>query len=227
MMSEIKKIWKLAKYAYHFMFSAVFAVCFTIFGMFFSVSGAMMSKETQLQPAMLGTLYILLSSSMLIQVTYSLLFSNVVKSSPKNYILEITAPNFYTSVIGVAAYIITIITALIGAKYSPDLAAGYSVVILNSGILIAVIVLYFGAAYKYFVASTIFFMIGFGLSFGGVNYMFYHVGFPFELTILNTSLISAVIVIAGIVGSGILRKVLYRKPLSKLSMGAHLRKALQ
>lgn len=227
MMNEMKKVCKLIKYGYNFKMNMGFAILFTIFGVIFSVLGSMMSSENHMQPAVLSTLYMLLGPIMVIQLLYTLLFCDIVKSSPKNYTLEVTAPNFFAAVIGILAYIFSIISAAIGIKVSPELAESYNTVIISSGLLIAVCLLYFGVCYKYFVLGTIGFMVGFIVVYGGVSAAVFKINDSFPIATGNSIFIGAVIVAVGILTSSIIRKLLYKKPISKLSAGAYLRKALQ
>ncbi len=227
MMNEVKKACKLIKYAYNYKMNMGVGVVFTIFGLLFCVLGNMISSASHMQPAMLSTMYVLLGPIMVVQLLYTLLFCEMVKSSPKNYTLEVTAPNVLATVIGIFGYIFSIIGAVAGMTVSPELTEGYNTVILSSGLLIAIIMIYFGVCYKYFVLGTIGFSVGFLLVCSVVPAIVLEVGLPFQFTTLNSIFISAIIVAVGIVISCILRKLLYKKPLSKLSAGAYLRKAMQ
>lgn len=227
MMNEMKKACKLIKYGFNLKMNVVFGIIFMIFGIIFSVLGSMMSSSNHMQPAVLSTIYMFLGPLMVVQVLYTLLYSEIAKSSPRNYILEVTAPNFFATLIGVFSYIFSIVGALIGMKVSPDLAENYCAVIISSGILLAVMLLYFGVCYKYFVLGTIGFVVGFLVIYGGLSAYIFEYGLSFKLNFIDSSLISGAFVTVGIVFSCIFRKLLYKKPISKLSAGAYLNKAMQ
>lgn len=227
MMNEMKKACKLIKYGFNLKMNVIFGIIFTIFGIIFSVLGSMMSSSNHMQPAVLRTMYIFLGPLMVVQVLYTLLYSEIAKSSPRNYMLEVTAPNFFATLIGVFSYVFSIVGALIGMKVSPDLAENYYAVIMSSGIMLAVMLLYFGVCYKYFVLGTIGFVVGFLVIYGGLSAYIFEYGLSFKLNFVNSSMISGVIVAVGIILSCILRKALYKKPISKLSAGAYLKKEMQ
>ena len=227
MMDEMKKICKLIKYGYNFKINLGAGILFTILGVPFSMLGSMVSSENHMQPAVLSTLYMLMGPSVVIQMIYTLLFSDIVKSSPKNDTLEVTVPNFLTVVIGILAYLFAIISAVIGTKVSPELTDSYNAVIINSSLLIAICLFYFGVCYKYFVFGTIVLMIVFFVVYGGVSATVFKINDSIPIPTGKSILIGAATVAVGILISCISRKLLYKKPLSKLSAGAYLRKALQ
>ena len=227
MMNEMKKACKLIKYGFNLKMNVGFGIIFMIFGIIFSILGSMMSSANHMQPAMFSTMYMFLGPLMIVQVLYTLLYSKMAKSSPRNYTLEVTAPNIFSTIIGIFTYLVSIIGAWIGMKVSPDLAEGYYSVIINSGMLLVIMILYFGVCYKYFVLGTIGFVIGFLVIYRGLSGYIFEYGLPFKLNFVNSSLISGVIVAVGIILSCILRKLLYKKPVSKLSAGAYLKKAME
>lgn len=227
MMNEMKKACKLIRYGFNLKVNVGFGIIFTIFGIIFSVLGSMMSSSNHMQPAVLSTIYMFLGPLMVVQVLYTLLYCEIAKSSPRNYTLEVTAPNIFATLVGIFSYICSIIGALVGMKVSPDLAENYYAVIISSGILLAVMLLYFGVCYKYFVLGTIGFVVGFLVIYGGLSAYIFEYGVSFKLNFVNSSLISGVIVAVGIVLSCIFRKLLYKKPISKLSAGVYLKKAMQ
>ena len=70
-------------------------------------------------------------------------------------------------------------------------------------------------------------MVGFFVVYGSLSAYVFEYGVSFKLNFVNSSLISGVIVAVGIILSCILRKLLYKKPISKLSAGAYLKKAME
>ncbi len=226
MMNEMKKVCKLIQYGYNFKVSVGCGIVFVMLGVVFSILGSKMSSALHMQPAVLSTMYVFLGPLMALQVLYTLLFSEIVKSSPRNYTLEVLAPNLFATIMGVFSFIFSIISALIGMKVSPDLAENYYAVIMSSGIMLAGMILYFGVCYKYFVLGTIGFIVGFLVIYGGLSAYIFKYGVSFELTMVNSSLIGGGIVAAGIILSCVLRKLLYKKPISKYSAGAYLKKAM-
>ena len=227
MMNEMKRVCKLITYGYNFKVNIGFGILFMLFGVLFSVFGSMMSSSNHMQPAVLSTIYMFIGPIMVVQILYTLLFSKIAKSSPLNYTLEVTAPNFFATLVGIFSYLFSVVGALIGMKVSPDLTENYYAVIISSGILLAIMLLYFGVCYKYFVLGTIAFTVGFFVIYGGLSAFIFKYGVSSELNFVNSCLISGILVAVGIILSCVLRKLLYKKPISKLSAGVYLKKAMQ
>lgn len=224
-MKELRRIFRLIKYGYGFKLTMVLSVVLTVLGLVFLGIGYGMPYGDNVQPALLCTLYIMLGPISFIQILYSLLFSNMVKASPKNYTLDILVPNRFIIITGSITYLLSFVGAWIGAKRTPALAESYVIVILGCGLFVAVLAVYFAIAYKYFVAGTIGFLVGFLGVYGGIAALLLKKSLAFTMT--SASLLGAAVAAVGIVVSCILRRLLYKKPVSKLASGASLRKMMK
>lgn len=217
MMAEIKKGMKLIRYGYGLKMNLAVAVIFFIVGILMLCVG-----ESGL---MLGTIYILLAPTMLIQLESSLLYSGMAAASSKRRLLEVALPDFLTIVTGVVGYVVVVGAGWFWASVGQESTDTCMEIMLGSGMVVAIMLIYFGAAYKYFFTSVIMFMFGLVIGISGGIVTIRLVGKYF--TMLTVSLLCLALVVIGTLISCWLRRVFYRKQISPMAGGMSLRKAMQ
>lgn len=217
MMAEIKRGMKMIRYGYGLKINLAVAALFFVVGVLMLFVG-----ESGL---MLGSLYILLAPTMLIQLEYSLLYSGMVAASSQRRLLEIVLPDFLTAVTGVLGYVVVVGAACFWANARPENTTACMESMLASGIMIAIMLIYFGTAYKFFFTSVLMFCLGLVIGISGGIVTIRLVGEYF--TMFTVSLLCLVFVVVGLLISCWLRRVFYRKQISPMAGGMSLRKAMQ
>lgn len=216
-MAEIKKGIKLIRYGYALKLNSITALFFLVIGVLMLCIGE--------SGILLAAIYILLAPTMLIQLESTLLYSGMAAASPERRMLEIYFPDFMTIITGVLGCMITIGGSLFWANKRPESAESCTGTMLVSSIVVAIMLIYFGAAYKYFITSVLMFCLGLviGISGGVITWRLASEYF----TMAGAVIACLVIIAVGIVISGLLRRLFYRKQISPLAGGFSLRKAMQ
>lgn len=217
MMADLKKGFKLIRYGHGLVLSLVVVAFFLLIGILFLFVGP--------EGMFLGTLYIWMAPMMFLQLEYSLLYAGTVLSSPRHRMLEIHLADVFTAISGVMGYLVILGAGAYWCAKAPEEAEYCVKVMLASGATLLFMLVYLGVAYKYFFVSMIAFVVG--ILVGGNSGVIVMERAGLSYTFTNAAWISLMCVIAGIVLSAVIRRVLYRKPISKWSAGASLRKSLQ
>ncbi len=160
--------------------------------------------------------------AMTLQMQQSLLASGLVASSPKKRLLETWMPDILQMVIGVTAYLLLVAFAVWGQNQSSNGAGDYASSLIYVAILEGILWVYYGIVYKSFWLSTIAFAITYFLT---VTNGFADGWFSkLSVGMAGASLLGLLFIFLGNLLSAVLRRALYRKPLSKYAMGRNLRK---
>lgn len=216
MISEWKRCLKMIKYGYNVKSSAVVAVIFFVVGILFCIVDPHMST--------MGGLYVVMGPMMLVQVSYTSLMAGLSLSSPRRRFMEIQLQDGLQLLVGILGYLLVVLIAVIVNGLAPEQSTNYTMSILCTGMITGILIAYLGVVYKYFVLSLILFIGGF---------MFVYIGLwdtmVEEMPSINLAgavFFGLLFILLGEVLGGIFRRVFYRKPLSKYSLGAALRKQM-
>lgn len=216
MINELKKQIRLIKYGFNMKSSIVVAVIFVVMGVFFSFH--LMDADGFL----LAGFYIILGPTMMIQVQQSLLVSNLVAASPKKKALQTWIPDILQLILSTVVYLLLVIFA-VWQNFSTHGAGDYAKNLMYLGILAGILLIYYGAAYKSFLFSVIFFTIAFSIFYtNGILSDWFSINLSVDMA--GAALLGLLFIFVGNLLSGVLRRVLYKKPLSKYAMGVQLRK---
>lgn len=230
MIQEMKKAFWLTKYCFQLKMNYVSAILVTLGGILSLIgSGLIMAATTtasvSASPYLLGSFYLLLGPMVIAQMHYILLFSNMIKSSPKGRFLEIQMLDLSSAIISLAGYTLVVIYTLTVNHFA---ACDYpSVYPLTAGILIGLLMIFLSTSYKLFLTS----MIGLGIC---VLIIFTAISIltatsspvVYSLTTTASSLLGYLAILICLGLSALLRRALYKLPLSKLAAGTKLRKEL-
>lgn len=218
MMQELKKSWKLLKYTYQFKTNIAVAVFFMVLGIFWMP----LNNPTGWHVAVI---YFYIGPCMLVQLNYNLLYAGQVASSTQRKVLDTSFPNVIGLCSSLISYIITAVYIIVSGNLNPMDEISRGNVLVMAGVVMAVAIIYYGAAFKYFVVSTILFGICFGLV--------YACGMAFlklsgvEISMISGGFIGLAIVVAANGLAVLMRRALYKLPSSPLAGGRSLRKAMQ
>lgn len=228
MITEMKQGLRLIRYGYGFKLNLGIAVFFLAFGIFFSVVGVIgmfIGTEGVSIGVLVGFYYVMLAPTMLIQIQYTLLYSGMVTSSAKRRLLEIILPDFLTIVSGGLGYIFMVTVIVVVENIRPEQVQFWIDEMVVVGTLACIMLIYFGAAYKFFWTSGL--MLVVGIVIGVVGGMIIAKLLSGYLNLLTASLLSLVFVVVGILISAFLRRLFYKKQISPMAGGMSLRKAMR
>lgn len=218
MMEEIKRGFKLIRYGY--------GLKANIFGgIFFFLLGTLIYLVATDHMSVLGAVYIVLGALMVIQIQYSLLYSNFVGASARRKTLEILVADIICIIMGILGYVIMVVGSVYKIGVSPEETQNILESMLVSGMALPLVFVLVATSYKYFWTTMILF--------GTLFLMVYSGGMIFvalanlDLNIVGTSLICLVLTVTGVLLSCVLRRALYRKTLSPTACSTGLRKAMQ
>lgn len=216
MIKSFRKQTKLIKYGSNIKSSIAAAALFFLLGLLFLIMDS--------EGLVIGSLYIFAGLLMLLQVYNTLLSIGMVTASPKRRMLETWLIDILGLLTGICYYIFLLIIAVIKMNLEDEaVKQQYGTAFLFAGIMGGWVLVYCGMAWKSFLISVIVFSGGFFVIFSGFSNameegMSINPGIGAMLGILA--------VVLGAVIAGIIRRVLYKIPVSKYAMGANLRKQM-
>lgn len=217
MMKDVKQCFKLLKYGYQLKTNMGCACGFVLLGILF--------VTRHFEGFLIGTAYIYLGVMFATQPMYMLLFSECVQASPRREKVEIRYVDILNVITGAVGSVIVIIVALLAQNKGMEEISAQALLVIG-GIMAFLLYCYLSTGFKSMVVGSLllggsFWIIGMFLAFFG------------ELLshILGENMLLAVLIfllenVLGIVCAHGIRKLLYRKSMSKLAMGAKLRMEL-
>lgn len=173
----------------------------------------------------------MMSALLLLQLISTVNAANLVQTSPMKKKLQTSVPVLFSIFLMLAAYLLNVVVVAVAVCANPEAVEHFCTLIMYTAVLMGVIMLYYGAVYKYFVASTAVFLIIFiffypSIISGDINDELLWSFMPFAEPWQNFAL-TAVIGLAVILVCGVLQYLIslavYRAPISKLALGARLR----
>lgn len=210
MIDEMKRELKLIKYANEFKATVVIIILFCLMGIGISF--------LDLRLIVLASVEIFMTIIMFVQMEYSLLATGICASSPWKRSMETWLPDLSGLVLGIAGYLLILVIVMANYFYaSEEVQQICGVGLLFSGMMGGITLIYGSLVYKYSIIAFIVFFSG-----------FYSLLICFENE-LFVSLPAGIwggfaFIIMGSVAAGILRRLLYRKPLNKAASGMRFRK---
>lgn len=220
MMKEYKRQMKLLKYGFNVKTSIISAALFFVLGIVFIFSS--FGENIPL----LGYTYIVLGPMMLIQIIYTNLMSGLVAASPQHRFIEVNLCTFLTFLVTMFAQTLLVVIAIcaystssnsleISMKFGRSLAVG--------GFMSVWLCMYFAIVYKKYWFSVIWFAIVFGV----LESMTFLPSESMPVVTLGAGIIIGyVLVILANLLAMLARKLVYKSPISKYSMGAIMRKQM-
>lgn len=222
MRNEFRRGWKLMRYTYGIKSNCIQAGVFLLMGMVFMFSGdggyfGLMGGFFWVCIAILPT-----------QLIYSLGVSDLVKVSPMRKKMQTVFPVAVALGCMTAVYLAELAIFAVQFRARPDGVeqAWHNVVLL--AFMMAMVMVYLGICYKYFVVSTLFIIPTMLLMQNTTrNQEFTQLLFrDWELSFGAAAAIGFGILLAGALAEYLLILLFYKAPLSKMAQAAPLRKAL-
>ncbi len=214
-MRDIKNCFELLKYGYQIKTNMVCAVLFFLLGIAFSVIGH--------EQFALSVVYFFLAILFVVQSMYMALYSDVVGASPKRRKVELRYIDILNVIGGIVASAATIITAFLTRNLSLE-GPSMETNLVIGGWMVIILYCYMCMSFKMMWVGMLFFLVSF---FSVMNIEGGAFTAAFDVVLAGKSALAVIIflieVAIGIVlGHGI-RRLLYRKSMSRWAMGAKLR----
>lgn len=228
MINDLKLGFKIMKYGHSAKLSIIGSVALAVLGLVFCI----ISITAKI--SFLGGYSLTLSILLLLQLISTVNAANLVQASPMKKRLQTSVPAFFSILMMLAAYLLNVVVVAVVVCANPEEGVYCYTQIIYTAALMGMIMLYYGAVYKYFVASSIVFFTIFIFFYpsvisGDINEELYWSFMPFAEPWQNFAL-TAVIGLAVILVCGVLQYLIslavYRAPISKLALGARLRSQL-
>lgn len=217
MMSDLKKYLKLIKYGYQIKMNVVSALFFFVLALISLFTGRGFY-------VCLSASYFLLVPLFGVQISYSLMFSDMVLSSSVRKGLDQVLPNAIGIVSSVFALGMTYVGLLVNPKMRMGTLADSGNMVIAASIVIATVLIYYGASYKFFIGGTAVFFVMFLGVMAGCGILTEGSG---TTGLLTGSIIGFLIVVAGNVLGCILRTAVYKYSMDPWAAGGSLRKAMK
>lgn len=207
MTDELKRQMKLIKYGRDFKLSIVVMILFVLLGIFAVVM--------DLGGIVQGSMEIFFGIVCLLQMEYGLMSAGLCASSPNRRVLEIWLPDLSGLVWGVLGYAVLFVFAMIEISSAPgddEIRQLCGRQLLFAGMMGAAVIIYGSMAYK----STLISLIIYILAFCAILFCS-DMDIGVDLTV--GALLGLCMILAGVVLAGVLRRLLYRKPLNRSATG--------
>ena len=157
-----------------------------------------------------------------IQAVYTLLCGGMVTSSGQRRMLETTFLDFLSFLLGILLYAIIMIAGLVWVQISPEKEQIYLANMLGCCVVIAIFIGFMSIGYKVFFISYILFMMGFITAMDIIE----SIAVSVESSLAMVLVLGALVILLGVGVSAVLRRALYKKPVSLTAVGGSLRKSL-
>jgi len=221
MLKDIKLGMKLLRYSYGFKTNIALIV-------FFLIIGGLMMALPKVSAFIFGGTYVYISFVMFIQMSYMLLSVQMVSVAPHRKLFEQTFPDAIMLISTMLWYLVLTILVAVCISLRPHLRAEYTVSLVVVALGMAVMLIYFGVCYKFFLPASILFSFTFMymLMYGRevvTIYLLKYVG----VNLFANFVIGLVILLVACLLSMLLRKLFYKRAMSKMAMGAIVRQAMK
>lgn len=215
MMKDIKNCFKLLKYGYQAKTNAVCGLLFFAAGIFFIMVGY--------EQLALCCVYLFLAIIFVTQSLYMMLFSEFVAASPNRKRVEFLYMDILNVLGGIVSSVSTLLLAFLA---KPDKLEGTSMesLLVVCGLMAIVLYCYMSFAFKSMFLGMVVFIISFLFI---MNISSNRIGLLLTNVLEGKTAMAVVIflveVVVGIVMGHLIRKIMYRKSMSKWAAGAKLR----
>lgn len=200
----------------------VIGVCFSILS---CIAGGMSGENIIPLP---GGYFMSLVAMLLLQMLSTVSAVNLVQTSPQKRRLQTSVPAVMSITLMMAGYLFSALILGITCLFHPEAVNSAAMQMIADAVLSGIVMVYYGACYKYFYTSTILFLIAF----------FFLYDFGFRPNTMLAGILPAdgswagwglalVLGAALILACGFLQYLIslavYKAPVSKMALGAKLR----
>jgi len=224
MIQELKRCFKLFRYAYGFKSNVVGAVLMFLVALLCIFGGSFM----RLTGYVASAIFMFISFVMVVQLKDNYLFSRLVMSSPRKRCLEIGLTDLLILVAGIGSYLLNGLLVFLLRNSQAYKDVPLVSIFLVAGITITSFIIDYAFANRYYVFSMVMMILGYFFAgfFASDEYL-YKMGSLVGNNAAYGFLAGGAIVVAGVFLSMGIRRLLYKKPLSLHVGSMGLRKAMQ
>lgn len=224
MINDLKLGFKIMKYGHGAKFSFIAAIAAGVFGLIFSVA------SISVQYAFPGGYFMMMAALLLLQLLGTVNAANLVGASPRKKRLQTSVPALISVILMLGGYLLTVATLGVLVCITPERIEAACTQIICTAAIMGIVMLYYGACFKRFIASTAVFVVVFVVFYpllinGELRWGF----LPFANVWGNFGL-TAVIGLVVILICGFLQYLIslavIKLPISKMALGARLRSQL-
>lgn len=224
MISNLKLGFKIMKYGHAAKLSIIGAIAMAVFGLVFCAISIMADVSFP------GGYFLMFATLLLMQLSSTVNAANLVQTSPMKKKLQTSVPALLSTLMMLAAYLFNVVVAAVMTCANPEALEPFCTQMMITAVLMGVVMLYYGAVFKYFVASTMFFFIViYPCLMSGMGGELLWGIVPFTGTWGNFVLAAvtglAIILVCG-AGQYLISLAVYKAPISKRALGARLRSQL-
>lgn len=224
MINDLKLGFKIMKYGHSAKLSIIGSIIVAVIGILLCAAGALVTNTFP------GGYFLMMAALLLLQLLSTVNAANLVQTSPMKKKLQTSVPALLSVLLMMAAYLVNIIVAAVTVCADPEAAELACAQIICTAVIMGIVMLYYGAVFKYFVVSTAFFLLAFIATYPTMIDGELHWGImPFPGVWGNFALTSAtgavIILVCGTL-EYLLSLAVYKAPMSKRALGARLRSQL-
>lgn len=219
MTANLKTAFKLLKYGFQLKTNCASAIIITVIGTLLVLA----AHDATL--FIMGAFYLALGPMCILQIQMTLLYSNIAKSSPKARMLEVQTCDCLSTIMMLVCYTFISIYTIIRHQTSPEKFSPWYP--LATGVMFAVLLIYFCVCYKLYFVGIFILMPCTIFVFGFLTFLVETTLFKITTIPIGAScILGYVCIFIGLLLAGLLRRWLYKLPLSKMAGGSKLRKQL-
>lgn len=224
MINDLKLGFKMMKYGHAAKLSFIGSGAVAAVGVLFSVASVMLDY------AFPGGYFFTMAALLLLQLLSTVNAANLVQTSPMKKRLQTSVPTVLSVTLMLAGYLLSVVTVGVVSASKPEALDIACTQIIITAAIMGIIMLYYGACYKYFVASTAVFITVFVIVYpsmltGELHWSFMPFAKPWENFGLTAVIGLAIVLVCGIL-QYLLTLAVYKTPISKLALGANLRRQM-
>lgn len=225
MINNLKLGFKITKYGHAAKFTYIASAVLLVIGVLFSVLTCAFGGITEESVSPLpGGYFMTLIALFLLQLLSTVSAANLVQTSPQKKRLQTTIPAVMSVTLMIAGYLFTVAIMGVTCCFNPEAINTAAIQLFDSAVLSGIVMLYYGAVYKYFYTSTIlFFVLFFSATFGANGFSaILPVDGSWTGWVLAVVLGAVVILVCGFL-EYLISLAVYKAPVSKMALGAKLR----
>ena len=222
MMKDFKTGLRLIRYSYGIKTAILCTIIFLLSGITMQFSNTM---------SFMGAFFLLIIAMWPTQMLYTLSMSSLVQTSKKKKALRTTIPTLINFAGIIFIYLIVLVVKVVQVKWNPELTSSVTMEMMMLGISMGLVMFYTALAYKYFIISTIFFVIVYIASYSsyavvsGVKTRWI-MAITGKVSIYTAGLIGILFLLFGALIEYGISRLVYKAPMSKMAQMASLRKQL-
>ena len=220
-MNNLKTMIKLMKYGYQTKINLLCGVGFLLFGIFAKVIGVVAPG--------FDIIFLLMFPIFVCQILYGLCYVKMISATGLKRWISVYLPDIFVDIFTIFAlvlyYVLTVMrpyfpagTQMFGVQYNGEESIG--ALMLSAGVMACIIMCFLAGCYKYYWITTIIFIVL--MAFYGFFSSYINFNYKDGIEQWQGILAAVLFYLLGVVLSGVIRRALYKKPVSDKAVGKRL-----